>query len=103
MAENHWKSSLDPKAAHAFKYALVRDHALIMSSGVENVKKLNSTWFIVPCEQSENTDWFRVNRTPGQLIFSAGWKFARYDVKAALKSILVVTLLLKRLFAHSQI
>lgn len=33
----------------------LRDHALIMSSGVENVKKLNSTWFIVPCEQSENT------------------------------------------------
>ena len=102
MAENHWKSSLDPKAAHAFRSALVRDHALSMSSGVENVKKLNSTWFIVPCEQSENTERFRVNRTPGET-FSAGWKFARHHVKAALNSILVVILLLKRLFAHSEI
>lgn len=49
------KAVSTPKRLTLLNPLSVRDHALIMSSGVENVKKLNSTWFIVPCEQSENT------------------------------------------------
>ena len=50
----------------------------------------NSNWFVslIPCEQSKNIEWLRVNEVSGQF-FSQ--KFVRYHVTAALESCLCQT------------
>ena len=50
----------------------------------------NTNWFVslIPCEQSKNIEWLRVNEVSGQF-FSQ--KFVRYHVTAALESCLCQT------------